>query len=459
MARLPKPGQDSGVWGDILNDFLAQEHNTDGTLKVRSDNTFYQKPGAGIPKSDLATSVQTSLDTSVSMINVKTHGAVGDGSTNDTAAIQAAVAAVPVTGGTVYFPAGTYVVSSTITVDKDNTTLMGAGAASVLRVPSSALGIDVIHIGNGSSTRAHCAVRNLRITADGQKTAGRGIFLDKCFKVWLQNLLIEKQFRSLQYTNTTEVWLSSSDIRDTQEHGLLITSDLSSGYDWYITDCVFDNPDVTNTGSGIHWDGGETLVMANVDLLRFAVGLNVIPGNGRESRFGFFNNVIADTCSNNNIQITNSGSGNTVGLTFTNCWSGTATNYGVLIDKPGAGLVQGVRWVGGKVFHNGLAGFRLAGGLDVHITDTDIIANSQTSSGSRHGVEVAAGVSDFSVQSCRIGGGYQQGNTQGFAIHLDAGASDHYMIVNNDCHGNLNTPKIDDNGSGVNKVIANNLVA
>ncbi len=33
MARLPQPGRDSGVWGDILNDFLNQSHNSDGTLK------------------------------------------------------------------------------------------------------------------------------------------------------------------------------------------------------------------------------------------------------------------------------------------------------------------------------------------------------------------------------------------------------------------------------------------
>ena len=33
MARLPKPGGDTGTWGDILNDFLKQEHNSDGTLK------------------------------------------------------------------------------------------------------------------------------------------------------------------------------------------------------------------------------------------------------------------------------------------------------------------------------------------------------------------------------------------------------------------------------------------
>ncbi|HTE22310.1 MAG TPA: hypothetical protein VK674_04695 [Candidatus Limnocylindria bacterium] len=33
MARLPIPGSDSGTWGTILNDFLDQAHNSNGTLK------------------------------------------------------------------------------------------------------------------------------------------------------------------------------------------------------------------------------------------------------------------------------------------------------------------------------------------------------------------------------------------------------------------------------------------
>lgn len=33
MARLPQPGGDDNVWGDILNDFLLVEHNADGTLR------------------------------------------------------------------------------------------------------------------------------------------------------------------------------------------------------------------------------------------------------------------------------------------------------------------------------------------------------------------------------------------------------------------------------------------
>lgn len=33
MARLPTPGGDSGNWGNILNDYLSQSHNSDGTIK------------------------------------------------------------------------------------------------------------------------------------------------------------------------------------------------------------------------------------------------------------------------------------------------------------------------------------------------------------------------------------------------------------------------------------------
>ena len=32
-ARLPSPGQDEGVWGEILNEYLLVSHNPDGTIK------------------------------------------------------------------------------------------------------------------------------------------------------------------------------------------------------------------------------------------------------------------------------------------------------------------------------------------------------------------------------------------------------------------------------------------
>lgn len=62
MSRLPVPGSDDGSWGSILNDFLLQSLNTDGTLKnTGAIASKYTKPSSGIPSSDLATDVQTSL--------------------------------------------------------------------------------------------------------------------------------------------------------------------------------------------------------------------------------------------------------------------------------------------------------------------------------------------------------------------------------------------------------------
>lgn len=461
MSRLPTPGADSGDWGQLLNDFLLQEHTTSGSLKLRTDgtlNAFYQKPGSGIPITDLSSSVQTTLNKAAFFLNVKDFGALGNGSTDDTTAIQLAIDALPASGGCVFIPPGTYRISSSLTL-AEGVQLVGTGSGSILQASSGSHNIDMIQIGDGSSTVSFAAVRQLKITSNGQKTGGAGIALNKAYRVWLENLSLEFQYRGVYILNSTAIWLNRSDIRDTKENAITIESDLGQGFEWYIDSVLCDNPTVTNIGTGLLWNGGESLHVSHSNFQRFTYGFVVNTTNGRESRFAFIEGMICDFSSDNNIRITNTGSGATVGLTFTNCWSGTATNYGILIDRPGAGLVQGVRWVGGKVFHNGLAGFRLVGGQDTHISDCDIIANSQTVSASRHGIEIGGNINEFSVTGCRIGGGYQQGDTQGYAIHIDAGTSDHYIITNNDCHGNNNTPKINDNGTGVNKVVTNNLSA
>ena len=82
MTRLPVPGRDDGLWGDVLNDFLSVEHNADGTLKVRaeavftdSQNTFTKRlvinePGAGastlhLPDTTSSTGITFGNDTNL----------------------------------------------------------------------------------------------------------------------------------------------------------------------------------------------------------------------------------------------------------------------------------------------------------------------------------------------------------------------------------------------------------
>lgn len=53
-------------------------------------------------------------------VNVKDYGAAGNGVSDDTVAIQAAATAISLTGGTLYFPAGDYVITTQITVTGNN---------------------------------------------------------------------------------------------------------------------------------------------------------------------------------------------------------------------------------------------------------------------------------------------------------------------------------------------------
>lgn len=179
MARLPNPGGDDGAWGDILNEFLSVSLSSDGSLKSGVDqskvtnlvsdlaaketpagaqakvdahasasdpHSVYQKEsekgsangyaslGAGglVPSAQLGSGTANSSvflrgDSSwqaVSVggvfINVQDEGATGDGSTDDAAAIQAAIDNSSV-GDTIFFPAGIYIVSATVSFLPDRT--------------------------------------------------------------------------------------------------------------------------------------------------------------------------------------------------------------------------------------------------------------------------------------------------------------------------------------------------
>ncbi|MFC3267547.1 right-handed parallel beta-helix repeat-containing protein [Vulcaniibacterium thermophilum] len=73
-------------------------------------------------------------------LNVRNYGAVGNGSTNDTAAIQRAINALPSTGGTVYIPAGTYMIDAVKSIRlRSKMHLQLDPGAKLVAIPNAAL--------------------------------------------------------------------------------------------------------------------------------------------------------------------------------------------------------------------------------------------------------------------------------------------------------------------------------
>lgn len=116
----------------------------------------------------------------VGAVNVRDLGAMGDGTTDDTAAIQAAIGiAGAAGGGTVVFPAGTYRVTSPIVVSRNAVDLVGSSSSASAIVGYGP--IDVLQLGDGSGGTGGVtytgvyggSVRDLEIRAgDGEVRRG-----------------------------------------------------------------------------------------------------------------------------------------------------------------------------------------------------------------------------------------------------------------------------------------------
>jgi polygalacturonase len=83
--------------------------------------------------------VATTRSRGSTVISVRDTGAYGDGLHDDTAAIQAAIDALPATGGTVYIPAGTYLVDTTKKINLRSLMLLRMDPNAILRAKTSSV--------------------------------------------------------------------------------------------------------------------------------------------------------------------------------------------------------------------------------------------------------------------------------------------------------------------------------
>ncbi len=245
MTRLPQPGKDAGAWGALLNNYLMVEHDEFGALKnvARPDDVVTaiqgQKGNVTLSKHDMgldavdntsdlnkpvSTAVESRLAGKMSkgelLVNVKDYGAKGDGSTDDTTAIKAALTALP-EGNVLFFPVGTYMISSPLPL-KRNQTIQGAhsprwaydsGSPSVIKAKGTFSGTSLIYVADmeilGASEETDGG-RIISIALDGDSVGSsiEGIRFEGQCRDWkLMDLSIANVtgsgIRTIGYTRTS----------------------------------------------------------------------------------------------------------------------------------------------------------------------------------------------------------------------------------------------------------------
>jgi len=137
-------------------------------------------------------------------VNVKSHyGATGDGTTDDTTAVQNALTAVA-TGGLVYFPPGTYVISSALTLTASSgVTLTGQSLTrSVNAAPPSVLKFTMTGAGDGITAKGATGLRIAHMAL---------MYTSSSFTGNLVNLTTNAGTRTTQFV-AEDIWAGGSGV-------------------------------------------------------------------------------------------------------------------------------------------------------------------------------------------------------------------------------------------------------
>lgn len=166
MARLPTPGSDKGSWGSILNEFLAVEHNDDGSLK--SSGTL----GAYAPLSNPTFSGTVTVPTPTNATDAVTKAYADDiasaGAPDASSGVKGILQLTGHLGGTATSP---QIANSVIT----NTHI--SGSAAIAKSKLAALDIENSDIASGANiAKSKLAALNI---ADSDVAGGANIAQSK----------------------------------------------------------------------------------------------------------------------------------------------------------------------------------------------------------------------------------------------------------------------------------------
>jgi hypothetical protein len=399
----------------------------------------------------LAVTAPRALATPTQDLNVKSDcSAAGDGSTDDTTHIQSCITTAASSGQGIYFPPGTYKVTAALTISSGNMLLYGTNSGTT-RIVQFTAADNLFTIANGGSPVNQVTLKNLQLEYNTASPSGLTIYCDDCWRTTFWHLVFGDP--GAAHLFSTGIWASGGNQVFVEESQFNVAASQGMYFagtgDVYLSNLEINGQAADTTTTGIVFDSGVGGVYAtNVNVTSGETGYlfeNTQEG-GIVPKFGFFTHCLADTLNGEGWDFEAAAS-----MRLTNSWAATG-NYGILIKN-----AQGISITDSRIYNNVEAGIWLStGATDVTIKDSTITANSRTSSGSSPGILVSAGVGRFQILNNEIGAADGFSATQSYGVLISSGASDNFMIVGNDLQNNV-TGEYSNGGTGIHKVIANNL--
>jgi polygalacturonase len=412
-------------------------------------------------------------------ISVKDYGAVGDGIVDDTAAIQQALD----TGGRIYFPSGTYLITETLLVDSD-TYIFGEGAeASIIKEGGNTADFSIAllqntnhasTLGNSDIVIEHIGFLGKSVTPipSEEATASNrglgGVLLRYCTNSTVRNcnfkygnfgvnISEDRAGFSTAFNNKIEQcfvfsmqsWIETGN--SGHARGILATTTGTTVNDCISSNCAtgyyigFKNGTLNNCLAN-SWtvDNGFYIIAENGTFVNCRA-LGNVQGSGFAIAYSFGNkfvNCLADNCGNmgfrihapehdtqfTNCSAVNCGYGfraeNTITLTPTSI---TATANKVYITLPsGHGFIEDMYInISGATDDNYNGTFL----IDDITNDVVTIDNELVSDGTASGTLVVKYVvSDITIDNCYIDG---TDNFDAIQMHIAADISISDTIINN----------------------------
>ena len=365
-------------------------------------------------------------------INVLDFGATGNGSTDDTSSIQAALN----TGKPVYLPAGTYIVSGTLLVQTTGQKVFGAGRATILATTS--LTADIMQIG----TTAGVEICDIAFGVAGSIVRTGGVSLNLITSSYcnLHDIYITDFFVGMQIGVAATagqpapavpfvVRVRNIEISVGAGTGVATGMIICNGVDVCITDVLITGSASEQLAEGVTILGAGDVTLDHVEVLWGGSPLVVAPPAGAVVQALWVHDCFFDTGAGWGVYCLPAGTIQL--LKFHNNWVATNGGGGMLLSTTGSGLIQQTDILNCTISNNTGIGLLIN---TPQVTHTNVIGSS-FSNNSESGIYVQTGVTSFRIDHCTSGpSGEFAGNTaQGLVL---GGANDHFHITNNTLVGN-----------------------